>query len=97
MSPLSPIPSFLPEFPMEPIPKKTDVTEKTIASPNQPAAKESQPDLSPDSQQVSTKQDQMNKLPEIRKDRIAKIQRAIENGTYSVSAEQLAKKIIQEL
>ncbi len=82
---------------MEPIQKKPDVAEGTIASPDQPAAEESRPDLSPDSQQIRSKQNEMNKLPEIRKDRISQIQRAIENGTYSVSAEKLAKKIIQEL
>ena len=82
---------------MKPIRKKTDVAEETIPPLDPPSAEESLLVLSPDSQQVGTKQDQLNKLPDIRKDRITQIQRAIENGTYAVSAEQLAKKIIQEL
>lgn len=53
--------------------------------------------LSPDSQNMRTRQNQMNELPEIREDRISQLQQAIKNGTYAVSAEQLAEKLIQEL
>ena len=39
----------------------------------------------------------MANLPDVRQERIAKIQAAIEQGTYSVSAEDLADKLIQDI
>ena len=41
--------------------------------------------------------DQIQHLPEIRKDRVAKIQRAIQEGSYSVTAKELADKLVKEL
>jgi negative regulator of flagellin synthesis FlgM len=39
----------------------------------------------------------MAELPDIREERIAQIQAALEKGTYSVSSQDLADKLIQEL
>jgi flagellar biosynthesis anti-sigma factor FlgM len=39
----------------------------------------------------------MGELPDIREERIAQIQAALDKGTYSVSSQHLADKLIQEL
>ncbi len=41
--------------------------------------------------------DIMSEFPDIRQDRIAALRSAIESGTYSVPAQDLADKILQEL
>jgi len=39
----------------------------------------------------------LSNLPDIRQERIAQIQTALQKGTYTVSSEDLADKLIQEL
>ncbi len=39
----------------------------------------------------------LRNLPDIRQERIAQIQKALQKGTYTVSSEDLADKLIQEL
>ncbi|MGD9852133.1 MAG: flagellar biosynthesis anti-sigma factor FlgM [Nitrospirales bacterium] len=101
MSPLSHIPSTPPpsdpEFPNKLFRVKPENTRKPVADSEQPLTKTSSIHLSRDSQDISTRRKQMNDLPEIREDRILQLQRAIENETYSVSAEQLVEKLIREL
>ncbi len=41
--------------------------------------------------------DAMSQLSDVRQDRVAALQKAIETGTYSVSTEQVAEKLIQEI
>lgn len=64
---------------------------------DQPPTEKTALDPPHENQNMSTRQSQMNELPEIREDRITQIQHSLENGTYAVSAEQLAEKIIREL
>jgi anti-sigma28 factor (negative regulator of flagellin synthesis) len=39
----------------------------------------------------------MAELPDVREERIGPIQAALKKGTYSVSSQDLAEKLIQEL
>jgi len=53
--------------------------------------------ISQTAQEIKQYTEAMANLPDIRKERIAQIQLALKNGTYSVSSEDLADKLIQEL
>ena len=53
--------------------------------------------ISQTGQEINQYTEAMAKLPDIRKERIAEIQAALEKGTYSVSSQDLADKLIQEL
>ncbi len=48
-------------------------------------------------QEISQYIETMAELPDIRKKRITQIQAALESGTYSVSSQDLADKLIQDL
>ena len=101
MSSLSPIPSSPP--PAEPkIPQKaSQANEKAIsglgANPEKSSTSETPLHLSSESQNMKTYNRHMQELPDVRQDRINELQQAIEEGTYSVPAEKLADKLIQEL
>ena len=53
--------------------------------------------ISQTGQEINQYTEAMAKLPDIRKERIAEIQAALEKSTYSVSSQDLADKLIQEL
>ncbi len=53
--------------------------------------------ISQTAQEIKQYAEAMANLPDIRKERIAQIQLALKNGTYSVSSKDLADKLIQEL
>ena len=53
--------------------------------------------LSQTAQTIKQYQEALSHLPDIRTERIIKIQQALEEGTYSVSSQVLADKLIQEL
>jgi len=53
--------------------------------------------ISQTAQEIKQYTEAMANLPDIRKERIAQIQLALKNGTYSVSSKDLADKLIQEL
>ncbi|MDR4492932.1 MAG: flagellar biosynthesis anti-sigma factor FlgM [Nitrospirales bacterium] len=94
--PPTPSPSN-PGFPNESSQVTPENDRKPMTTSEKSLTEESSIHLSPDGQNLSTYQNQMNELPEIREDRISQLQRSIEHGTYSVSAEQLAEKLVQEL
>ena len=48
-------------------------------------------------QEINQYTEAMAELPDIREERIAQIQAALKKGTYSVSSQDLADKLIQEL
>lgn len=52
--------------------------------------------LSPLSQQLESIEEAISRLPEIRKERIERIRRALASGTYRVASEQIADRILQE-
>ena len=53
--------------------------------------------LSTPTQEISSYLDRMSQIPDVRQDRIARIQQAIDSQTYAVSPEKLADSLIQEL
>ena len=53
--------------------------------------------ISQTGQEINQYNEAMAELPDIREERIAQIQAALEKGTYSVSSQDLADKLIQEL
>jgi len=53
--------------------------------------------MSQTGQEIKQYTEAMGELPDIREERIAQIQAALEKGTYSVSSQDLADKLIQEL
>ena len=53
--------------------------------------------LSPDAAQVRDLAAQVNMLPEVRREKVAAIKAALQDGSYAVSAEQLAEAILSEL
>ena len=53
--------------------------------------------ISPTSQEIKQYTEAMGELPDIRKERIEQIQASLKSGTYSVSSQDLADKIIQDL
>lgn len=53
--------------------------------------------ISQTGQEINQYTEALAELPDIREERIARIQAALEKGTYSVSSQDLADKLIQEL
>ncbi len=53
--------------------------------------------LSKSGQNISRYTEVMSHLPDTRLDRITKIRIAVENGTYQVSSQDLANKLIQDI
>ncbi len=52
--------------------------------------------LSPISQELEAIQKEISLLPEIREERVNHIRQALNSGTYRISSEQIADRIIQE-
>ncbi len=95
MRPLPPIPPHSPShFPegLEPSVNQK-ISSKDILSP-QP---EESVSLSQEEKEILDYTKAMKQLPNVRTQRIAEIQKTLSQGQYSVSAEDLADKMIQEI
>ena len=53
--------------------------------------------LSVEGKKTQSLQSELAKLPEVRRDRIEALQRAVQDGSYQVSDEQIADAMISEL
>ncbi|HQU28473.1 MAG TPA: flagellar biosynthesis anti-sigma factor FlgM [Nitrospirales bacterium] len=103
MTPRFPTTSF--PLPCDPeCPNQNSETRKTnalsldsMAPSKDSPIEESSSYSSGESRNLEIYHDQIQHLPEIRKDRVAKIQRAIQEGSYSVTAKELADKLVKEL
>jgi flagellar biosynthesis anti-sigma factor FlgM len=94
MKPLSSTPSPSPSPSSRPETFKTSATSKGKGEPTH----QSEPvSLSQKRQEILHYTEVMAKLPEVRQERITEIQLALKKGTYSVSAHDLADKLIQEI
>ncbi|MCA9453371.1 MAG: flagellar biosynthesis anti-sigma factor FlgM [Nitrospiraceae bacterium] len=69
--------------------------EGSTLAPN--PAKDDRTSPSPSSREASFYLQQMSQVPDVRQDKIAHFQKAIESQGYGISAEKLADSIIQEL
>ncbi len=97
MDPLSstPSPSTKASLSQAALPSSKQDSNKLISSTSD---EQSEPiSISPTSQELKQYTEIMAELPDIRKKRIDQIQSALESGTYSVSSQDLADKIIQDL
>ena len=97
MEPLSSNPS--PSAP----PSRSHEVPQTSANPKDkgnspiPSEQRESVSISETGQEINQHTEAMANLPDFRQERIAQIQAAIEQGTYSVSAEDLADKLIQDI
>lgn len=101
MSQLSSIPPTppgdAPSFP----PKETALSfpdasnEVSALAPN--SAKDDKTSPSTSSREVSFYLEQMSQVPDVRQDKIAHFQKAIDSQNYGISAEKLADSLIQEI
>lgn len=64
---------------------------------NQSKAASDQVSLSAEARALAQARKAVDGAPDVREDRIAAIKQQIENGTYNVSPEALAKSILQKL
>jgi flagellar biosynthesis anti-sigma factor FlgM len=55
-----------------------------------PAAQSDQANLSADAQQFSNLRSAISNVPDVRQDRVASLQQAVQSGSYSVSNQQIA-------
>ena len=95
MEPLPSTPSPSPSPPQEPAP--TTVEQKRKVKPSTPPNEAEAVSISQTSQEINQYTEAMADLPIIRQERITEIQAALKKGTYSVSSEDLADKLIQEI
>ena len=94
MKPLSSTPSPSPSPSSRPKTFKTSATSKGKGEPTH----QSEPvSLSQKRQEILHYTEVMAKLPEVRQERITEIQLALKKGTYSVSAHDLADKLIHAI
>lgn len=73
---------------------RTDVKGKVIEKKNELIDKV---DISGTGRDIAALMNEINKLPDVRTDRIKAIKEAIETGNYSIDVKKVAEKIISEL
>lgn len=97
MDPLSSTPS--PSASPSPSPKtlSTSVTHKNKGEGSKATQQSESISISQTGQEINQYTKIMADLPDIRQKRITEIQAALKKGTYSVSAEDLADKLISEI
>ncbi len=100
MKPLSSLPPTPPEPALsapgkEPLPFSSQEDTHPEGSSLEPLTESDLP--STPGQEIDQFLETLRKLPEVRQERIRMIQKNIQRGIYSVSSENLADKIIQEL
>ena len=71
--------------------------DRNKVTPSTPPEQSETISISQTDQEINQYTESMAELPDIRKERIAQIQAALESGTYSVSSQDLADKLIQDL
>lgn len=73
---------------------RTDVKGKVIEKKNELIDKV---DISGTGRDIAALMNEINKLPDVRTDRIKAIKEAIETGNYNIDVKKVAEKIISEL
>ena len=94
MHPLSSNPSHDPTRIQETQPKTLNPKVKTKSRSHQQVEPVS---ISPSGQEIGHYTEAMANLPEVRQERITKIQDALQKGNYSVSSKDLADTLIKEI
>ena len=53
-------------------------------------------DISDTAKRVSAARDELNKIPDVREEKVAALKKEIENGTYKVDSEEIAEKMLKD-
>ncbi len=97
MQPLSSIPSNSSQSSPSQEALSASVENKNKIELSTPPEQSETVSISQTGQEINQYIEAMAEFPDIREERIAQIQAALEKGTYSVSSQDLADKLIQEL
>ena len=97
MQPLSSIPSSSTQTPPSQETPSTSVKDKEKNELSTPPQQPETVSISQAGKEISQYTEAIAELPDIREERIAPIEAALKKGTYSVSSQDLADKLIQEL
>lgn len=97
MQPLSSIPSGSTQSSPSKEALSASVKDKDKIELSTPPEQSETVSISQTGQEINQYTEAMAELPDIREERIAQIQAALEKGTYSVSSQDLADKLIQDL
>ena len=73
---------------------------KTTAPPKDKTAnvgaKTDTVDISDAAKRVSAARDELDRIPDVREDKVAELKAQVENGTYKVNAEEVAEKMLKD-
>ena len=97
MEPLSSTPSHAAQSSLSKEPLQASAKQKGIIEHQAPSQGLESVSISQDGKEIHQYTEVLSNLPDIRQERIAQIQTALQKGTYTVSSEDLADKLIQEL
>lgn len=79
------------------ITKHTETTDRISKQPQAEAPAPDRIDISDRSKKISELMARIEKLPEIRVDKVRQIREAIESGTYKIDPRKIVDKILREL
>ena len=97
MEPLSSTPAHAAQPSLSKTPVQASANQKNIIAHHASPHELESVSISQEGKEISQYTEALRNLPDIRKERIAQIQTALQEGTYTVSSKDLADKLIQEL
>jgi len=97
MEPLSSTPSHAVQSSLSKEPLQASAKHKGMIEHHAPPQELESVTISQAGEKINQYTEVLSTLPDIRQERIAQIQTALQKGTYTVSSEDLADKLIQEL
>ena len=53
-------------------------------------------DISDTAKRVNAAKEELNRIPDVREEKVAELRKQIENGTYKVDSEEIADKMIKD-
>jgi negative regulator of flagellin synthesis FlgM len=73
---------------------------KTTALPRDkaahPGAKTDTVDISDTAKRVSADREEMDRIPDVREEKVAELKKQVENGSYQVDPEKIAEKMLKD-
>jgi len=73
-----------------------DKAEPTVEQPEKQPAKADTVVLSDTAKQLHEAKKQLEEVPDVREDKVARIKEQIENGTYEINEEKIADKMLKD-
>ena len=83
--------------PTQNVPKPANVEAKDNAAPAKNASPQDRVDISSRSKEIADILSAINKLPDVRTDKVQEIQKSVEAGTYTVDSSKVADKIMKNI